>query len=138
MRALKIAAIALLSYVAVVVAFESSLGLFQPKLDSTIVLTTKGADGMGEDRVVSPIEDGGHLYVAANHWPRSWYKRALANPDVAVTVDGKKTEYRAVPVTGAEHEHLAVAHAHGIGFRILTGFPPRYFMRLDPKEPAPQ
>jgi hypothetical protein len=133
MKGVKIAVIVFLAYVGVVAAFESLLGILQPSNASTIVITTLGADGAAQDRVVSPIEDGGQLYVSANHWPRSWYKRALANPDVYVTVGDEKKAYRAVPVTGAEHDRLSVDHAHGIGFRILTGFPPRYFLRLDPR-----
>jgi hypothetical protein len=71
--------------------------------------------------------------VAANHWPRAWYERALANPEVQVTAEGVKTDYRAVPVEGAEHERVEAANRHGVAFRILTGFPPRYFVRLDPR-----
>ena len=133
MKSVKIIAIALVVYVGLVAAFESFLGLVQPSNASTIVITTIGADGAAQDRVVSPIADGGQLYVSANHWPRSWYKRALENPDVYVTAGGQKKAYRAVPVTGAEHERLSIDHAHGIGFRMLTGFPPRYFLRLDPR-----
>ena len=133
MRLVKAAAIVVIAYAAVVVAFESYLGVFQPKSGATIVITTKGADGSEQDRVVSPIRDGGRLYVSANHWPRSWYKRALQNPEVLVTSDGEKKPYLAVPVTGAEHDRLSVDHAHPIIFRILTGFPPRYFVRLDPR-----
>jgi hypothetical protein len=133
MKAVKIAAIVFFAYVGVVAVFESLLGILQPSNASTIVITTLGADGAAKDRVVSPIEDGGQLYVSANHWPRSWYKRALANPDVYVTAGDEKKSYRAVPITGAEHDRLSIDHAHGIGFRILTGFPPRYFLRLDPR-----
>ncbi len=133
MKVVKIAAIVLLVYVGIVAAFESFLGVFQPKDASTIVITTTDGDGIAQDRVVSPITDGGHLYVAANHWPRSWYKRALEHPGVQVMVDGQKKDYLAVPVTGAEHDSLASEHAHSVWFRILTGFPPRYFLRLDPR-----
>ena len=37
------------------------------------------------------------FFVAANHWPRAWYKQALENPSVQVTVDGGKRTYLAVP-----------------------------------------
>jgi len=133
MKRIKIIASALLVYVGIVATFESLLGFFQPKGTSTIVITTTGADGVARDRVVSPIEDEGHLYVAANHWPRSWYERARKNPAVQVTRDGQKKDYAAVPVTGAEHDRIAVEHAHSIWFRFLTGFPPRYFLRLEPR-----
>jgi hypothetical protein len=34
---------------------------------------------------------------------------------------------------GAEHERINADHALPLGFRVLTGFPPRYLMRLDPQ-----
>ncbi len=131
MKVVKIAAIVILVYVGIVVAFESFLGVFQPQDASTIVIATTDRGGTAEDRVVSPIDSGGRLYVAANHWPRSWYKRALENPKVQVTVDGQTSDYLAVPVTGSEHDGLESDHAHSVWFRILTGFPPRHFLRLD-------
>jgi len=133
MNVVKAAVIAILVYVGIVAAFESFLGMFQPEGASTIVITTTDGSGSAEDRVVSPIDDGEDLYVSANHWPRSWYKRALENPEVQVTRDGRTSEYLAVPVAGAEHDRLATEHAHGLVFRILTGFPPRYFLQLDPR-----
>jgi hypothetical protein len=133
MKVLKILAIVALVYVGIVVAFESLIGYFQPQGGSTLVITTFDADGTPHDRVVSRLESDGHLYVAANHWPRAWYERALANPEVQVTLDGEKRDYRAVPVTGAEHDRVEAANRLGLVFRILTGFPPRYFLRLDPQ-----
>ena len=89
--------------------------------------------GEGHDRVVSRLESGGNLYVAANHWPRAWYERALANPKVTVSLGGETVEYLAVPVTGAEHDQVNQDNSLGFVFRVLTGFPPRYFLRLDPR-----
>lgn len=131
MRALKIAAIALLVYVAIVFVFESLLGYFQPTSENTVVLTTFEADGTAHDRVLTRIQSGDELYVAANHWPRAWYSRALANPDVKLEMDGTQGDYRAVPATEAEHERVDTEHALPVFFRILTGFPPRYFVRLE-------
>jgi hypothetical protein len=133
MKALKIVATLALVYVGVVVAFESSIGYFQPTAGSTLVITTFDADGAPHDRVVSRLESGGQLYVAANHWPRAWYRRALENPDVQVSLEGRKVDYRAVPVTGAEHDRVDGEHSLGVVFRILTGFPSRDFVRLDPR-----
>jgi hypothetical protein len=133
MKALKIVAAVVLVYVGIVVAFESSIGYLQPTAGSTLVVTTFDADGAPHDRVVSRLESDGKLYVAANHWPRAWYERALQNPEVRVTVDGQQGDYRAVPVTGAEHDRVEGDNGAGVGFRILTGFPPRYFVRLDPR-----
>jgi hypothetical protein len=47
---------------------------------------------------------------------------------------GEKNLYLAIPVEGEEHNKLMKEHAHPLTFRLLTGFPPRYFLRLDLKE----
>jgi hypothetical protein len=133
MKVLKIVVIVMLAYVGIVVAFESMIGYLQPTAGSTLVITTFDADGTPHDRVVSRLESDGQLYVAANHWPRAWYDRALENPEVQVTQEGQKSDHRAVPVTGAEHDRVDAENGLGVGFRILTGFPPRYFVRLDPR-----
>lgn len=133
MKIVKIAVIAALAYAGIVVAFESLLGVIQPANEATLVITTTGPDGAAHERVVSRLESGGSLYVAANHWPRAWYERALANPDVSVTVDGATSDRRSVPVTGAEHDRVNAEHALPLPFRIVTGFPPRHFLRLDPR-----
>jgi hypothetical protein len=133
MKAGKWIAIAIVVYVGIVVIFESLIGYFQPADESTLVITTTDAGGEASDRVVSRLESGGKLYVAANHWPRAWYGQALENPKVDVDVNGAKGPYEAVPVTGAEHDRVNEEHALPIPFRILTGFPPRYLLRLDPR-----
>jgi hypothetical protein len=133
MKALKIVAIVVLVYGGIVVAFESLIGFFQPTAGSTLVITTFEGNGNPHDRVVSRLQSDNQLYVAANHWPRAWYERALENPDVQVTLDGDKGDYRAVPVTGAEHDRVDADNSLALAFRIVTGFPPRYFVRLDPR-----
>ncbi len=133
MKALKIVAIVVLVYAGIVVAFESLIGYFQPTAGSTLVITTFEGDGTPHDRVVSRLESDGQLYVAANHWPRAWYNRSLENPEVHVTMDGEKGDYRAVPVTGVEHDRVDADNSLGVVFRILTGFPPRHVVRLDPR-----
>jgi hypothetical protein len=133
MKAVKILAGVLIAYVAVVVVFESLLGYFQPAGQTTLLITTFDDDGAAHDRVVSRLESEGKLYVAANHWPRAWYNRALERPDVRATLDGETRDLRAVPVTRDEHARVDAARPLGPVFRILTGFPPRYFLRLDPR-----
>ncbi len=133
MKALKLAAILFLVYAGIVVAFESLLGYFQPAGETTLVITTTAEDGTPNDRVLARLESNGQLYVAVNHWPRAWYNRALENPNVEVTLDGEKGNYLAVPVTEEEHERVNGENTLGMMFRILTGFPPRYFIRLDPR-----
>jgi hypothetical protein len=132
-KAAKLIAISLLVYVGIVVAFESLIGYFQPAGESTLVITTTAEDGTANDRVLARLESNGQLYVAANHWPRAWYERALEDPEVQVTLDGEKGDYLAVPVSDGEHDRVDGENSLGIMFRILTGFPPRYFVRLDPR-----
>lgn len=133
MKIVKILAIVALAYVGVVVAFESLLAWLQPTPASTIRITTFDDGGDPHARVVSGLESGGTLYVAANHWPRAWYRQALENPEVEVTVDGATRAYRAVPVTPEEYARVDAEHPLPLVFRVLTGFPPRKILRLEPR-----
>jgi len=133
-KLVKIIGILVVLYVGLVTAFESLLGSLQPSGGRTMVITTFDDAGTPRDRVVSRLESGGQTYVAANHWPRAWYRRALERPDVEATIDGAKGAYRAVPVTGDEEVRVNGDNRLGFVFRILTGFPPRYFLRLDPRQ----
>lgn len=131
-KAPKIVAVALLAYVGVVALFESLLGYFQPEAGDTLVITTFDGEGAGRDRVLSALDSDGRLYVAVNHWPRAWYRRALANPAVRISRDGATKDYAAVPVAGEERERVQAEHPVPIVARILMGFAPRRFLRLDP------
>ena len=131
MKILKIISIGLVVvYIALVVLFESWLGYSQPSNQNSLVITTFD-DQVTKDRVPSAVSNDGKLYVSANHWPRAWYRQALSNPNVEVNYKGETNSYLAVPVEGKEHDKLKEEHAHPLTFRILTGFPPRYFLRLD-------
>jgi len=132
-KAVKRIAILFLVYVGIIVAFESLLGFFQPTGQNTLVITTTDEDGATNERVLARLESNGQLFVAANHWPRAWYRQALENPSVQIAVDGEKAAYLAIPVTDEEHDRVNSENSTGIVFRILTGFPPRYFVRLDPR-----
>ena len=131
MKILKIISISLVVvYVGLVILFESWLGYSQPTNTNSLVITTFD-DQEGKKRVLSAVNNDSKLYVSANHWPRAWYRQALSNPNVEVAYKGEKNSYLAVPIEGKEHEKLMKDHAHPLTFRILTGFPPRYFLRLD-------
>lgn len=122
-----------IGYVAWVAHFEVRLGINQPTYQShTLVITTTKADGSTHDRVLSRLQDGHHLYVAANHWPRAWYKQALENPKVKVTMDGETRDYLAVPMRGDKDEYMKERFPMSFRGRLKMGFPPRYFLRLDP------
>ena len=132
MKAVKILAIVLLAYVAIVAIFESLLGYFQPEAGNTLVITTFDAAGTGQDRVLSALDSGEQLYVAVNHWPRAWYRRARANPAVRIARDGETRDYLAVPVTGEEYLRVQAEHPLPTVARFLMGFAPRLILRLDP------
>ena len=134
MKAVKIVGILLLVYVALVAIFESLLGYFQPEAGNTVVITTFEEDGTGHDRVLSALDSDGQLYVAVNHWPRAWYRRALKNPDVKIRRNDETKDYTAVRVTGEERDRIATEHPIPIVMRTLMGFAPRHFLRLAPVE----
>ena len=133
-KAVKIVGVLVVIYIAIVVLFESLLGYFQPQAEDTLVITTFDAAGetAGRERVLSALDSDGKLYVAVNHWPRAWYRRSLANPQVRVTRAGETWSCVAVPVTGDERARVAAEHAIPIPLRFLMGFAPRRFLRLDP------
>lgn len=133
MKLLKIVVVLAIVYAVIVTAFESLIGYFQPADETTLVITTVDDSGEASDRVLSSIDLDGQLYVAANHWPRAWYRQALENPQVQVTRHGESADYLAVPVEGAEHDLVDAARPLGPLVRFLTGYPPRYFVRLDPR-----
>ena len=133
MKAVKLIVISLVVYIGIVVAFESMIGIFQPANQSTLVIITTDEGGNSNDRVLSRLDSNGQLFVSANHWPRSWYNEALANPNVQVTLEGETGNYLAVPPSDEEHVRVNGENPHPLAFRIVTGFPPRYFLRLDPR-----
>ncbi|MDD9957959.1 MAG: alpha/beta hydrolase [Gammaproteobacteria bacterium] len=120
-------------YIALVVIFETLLGVAQPQAGGTIVLTSFSDEGEPIDRVVSRLDRNGELFVAVNHWPRAWARRIQRNPDVQITADGETWNYTAVVLEGSAHDQAAIDFSVPIAFRFLTGFPPRYFFRFDPK-----
>lgn len=117
----------------------TAVAAFQPEDlgGQTLVITTQDSEGRSYERVLSPIDDGDTLIVAANHWPRAWYERALEQPDVLVTRGGETLAYRAVPVSEDERDRLLDESGFPKIAYLFTGFAPRQFLRLDPRETAP-
>jgi hypothetical protein len=130
----KIVGLGLLAYVALVVVFETLLGVLQPDTGDTIVITTTDSDGVSTDRVLGRDFAGGKHYASANHWPRAWYNNALENPRVQVTMDGTTADYITVPVDDEEHTRVAAEIGNGLVFKLMVGFAPQRFLRLDPVE----
>ncbi|MGA0839755.1 MAG: nitroreductase/quinone reductase family protein [Pseudomonadales bacterium] len=135
-RLLKIGGGLMVLYVLVVAGFESMLGYFQPEQGNTLRITTFDSEGTPHTRVVSRLDHEGHLHIAANHWPRVWYGHVLANPRIDVETKGVRQSFNAIPVSPEEQAALQAAHPHSLRFRLLTGFPPRRFVRLEPVSQA--
>ncbi len=141
MKLVKLLAITLGAYAGLVIAFESLVGIMGARHanrgvqsgEDWLLITTTNADGSRNHTVVAGVESDGQLYVAANHWPRAWYNRAVENPDVEIARDGEKTARRAVPVSEPERARIARDNELPWAIRFLTGFPPRAFLRLDPR-----
>ena len=132
MKAVKILLILAITYVGIVVVFESLIGYLQPQSDNTLVLVTNDENGSHE-RVLTQIDYNEQVYVAVNHWPRAWYHRAKANPDVSATIAGETGDYTAILVEDqAEYDSLQAARPQPLLFKFLIGFAPREFMRLEP------
>ena len=130
-----LAVLTLCALAAAHVGCMTAFAAFQPENigGATIVITTRDAEGNPYDRVLSPIERDGQLFVAANHWPRAWYRRALANPDVDVRRGDESGAYRAVPVSESERERLLEDSGFPLVAYVFTGFAPRKFLRLEPR-----
>lgn len=122
-------------YVALVAAFETWLGYSQPRGEQNLVITLTEDDGSKTQRVLSLFESQDQLYLAANHWPRAWFNQVKENPDVHIEFGAERAEqsgdYTAVYVEGAEHDQVAKDTALPFVARLLMGFPPREFVRLE-------
>lgn len=125
----------LLAYVASIVWFEAQLGYNQPQGSTSLVIATFNEDDERHERVLRLEQIDGENYIAANHWPRAWFNQAVDNPHVEVKMPGEENfePYLAVLLEGAEEERIAEIYSFGFNFRFRTGFPPRYFMRLEPR-----
>jgi uncharacterized pyridoxamine 5'-phosphate oxidase family protein len=99
-----------------------------------IVITTTDDKGQSSDRMLARFNStDGKIYVSAHHWPRSWYKEAIKNPNVKGEIDGEVKDYVAVPVKGDEFEMVALGFPLPLPAKIMMGFPPkRQILRLDP------
>ena len=124
----------ILVYVGYVAYYEANLAYRQPQGQTSLVIATFD-NGDRHERVLRLEQIDGNNYIAANHWPRAWYRQALDNPEVEVKMPGTEqfATYTAVPLAGAELERVSEIYSFGFNFRFQTGFPPRRFLRLDPR-----
>ena len=55
------------------------------------------------------------------------------NQPVVTQGEGVEAMIVVVSARGTEHDRVSADHPVGLTFRVLTGFPPRYFLRLEPR-----
>jgi hypothetical protein len=84
---------------------------------NSIVIATFNDENERHERVLSLREVNGKSYIAANHWPRAWYRQALDNPNIEIKMAGVRefAPYTAVPLEGAEDNLLR--EEYNISFR---------------------
>ena len=130
---IKYLSITLAVYVGLVVLFESLIGYFQPQNAATLSLTVYESETQPHERVLSRIEHKDNLYVAVNHWPRAWFYTLKENPAVRVAFGERDFAATARVVEDpAEIASIEADRPLTWWFKLLTGFPPRYFVRLEP------
>jgi len=134
-RAIKILGIVVVVYAGLVTVFETLLGYYQPRGEENLMITLTEEDGSKSQRVLSLFESQGGLYLAANHWPRAWFRQVKQNPEVHIDFGGAHSaqsgDYIAVPVEGIDHDRVLDDNQLPLFARFLMGFPPREFVRLE-------
>lgn len=135
-RYVKILLILAAVYIGLVVVFESLLGYYQPKGEENLVITLTEDDGSKTERVLSLFQSDGELYLAANHWPRAWFRQVLKNPNVHIEFGGERADqsgdFVAIPIDGADHDRVLNDNRIPFFGRFIMGFPPREFVRIEP------
>ena len=135
-KALKIVLILAAVYVSIVVIFETWLGYSQPRGEDNLVITVTEDDGSQTERVLSLFESQDKLYLAANHWPRGWFRQVQKKPNVHIEFGGERAQltghYTAKPVVGDAHDRVLNDNRIPFFGRFLMGFPPREFLLIEP------
>lgn len=120
-------------YIALLLLLELAIWKLQPSMDSGVTLLI-GSEDTVTSRKVYGFEHEGGLYVSSNHWFRSWYHAVLKNPIIDVECSGKIKPYKAILLEGDDRERIANAYQMSLIFRLLCGFAPRRFLKLEPLE----
>jgi len=120
-------------YAGLVLLAETLVWRIQPAMDGGVRITVTPDGGAPLQRHLYGFEHDGKLFVASNHWFRKWYYAALDYPDIEVTRDGVTRPFTARTVHGEEHERLSKDYNMGFVLRLICGFAPSKFLRLEPK-----
>ena len=119
-------------YILLLLSLEAVVWKVQPDMDNGVTLHV--SSGSSEfTRKLYGFEYGGKLYVSSNHWFRQWYHAILDNPQIDVERDGEREPFTAVPIDGDERAEVNREYRMGFLLRMMCGFAPRRFLRLDPR-----
>jgi hypothetical protein len=78
------------------------MGFSEDELDlidrtEEVEIETTGADGVAHRIIIWAVVDGGDVFIRSYRGPNArWYREALANPAVALVVDGRRMPADAV------------------------------------------
>lgn len=132
MLVLQIALAAIVGYVALLLLLEAVIWKTQPNMESGVTLFLNRGNAVVARKLYG-FEYGDKLYVSSNHWFRRWYYAILETPQIDVEHAGEIKPYIAVPIEGSERLEIAREYKMGFILRLLCGFAPRRFLRLDPR-----
>ena len=94
------------------------VGINQPQGATSLVIATFNDDNERHERVLRLETIDDKHYIAANHWPRSWYRQALDNPNVEAKMPGTDSfePHEAVNVVGDEDAYVRDIYSFGFNF----------------------
>ena len=132
MTILEVLALVVVAYLVLLLLLEAVVWKTQPDMESGVTLIVSRGDGVFTRRLYG-FDYQDRLYVSSNHWFRQWYHAVLRNPDIDVEHAGEVKPYTAVPIDGEERAEIAREYKMGLVLRLMCGFAPRRFLRLDPR-----
>ena len=122
----------LVGYIVLVLVAEVLIWCIQPKMDGigvTLIITRD--DGTCIVRNLAGFEYNNQIYVASNHWFRRWCKEALKSSGVEVIRGEVTSKFIVKKVSDEEHQRLSREYKMGIALRLICGFAPSRFLRLE-------
>lgn len=117
-------------YVCLLLLLELVIWKAQPDMENGVTLFV-GSGNSVTARKLYGFELDDNLYVSSNHWFRKWYYAVLDNPNITVKHAGKVKPCKAIPLEGDERGRVAKAYQMNFVLRLMCGFAPRHFLRLD-------
>ena len=117
-------------YLVLLLLLETVIWKTQPNMENGVTLFVKQG-GQVISRKLYGFDYEDRLYVSSNHWFRQWYDALLQDPQIEVEHKGEVKSCTAVPIDGDELVEIAAKYKMGFVLRLMCGFAPRRFLRLD-------